>query len=185
MMAEIDRLLEGNKRYVEGALAPKDMKARRSETKDGQTPFVTVVTCSDSRVSPEFIFDQGLGDVFVVRNAGNVMDKIMLGSIEYGTEHLHTPLLVVMGHEKCGAVTAACKGGESPPNIAAIMKKLRGPVKRGAGDVEKSATANIKSVIREIRRKSGIVKHLESEGKLKIVGMKYFLEDGRVEVVVK
>ncbi len=175
--------MEGNKRFTEGTLAPKDVKARRNETRDSQAPFVSVVTCSDSRVSPEFIFDQGIGDVFVVRNAGNVMDKITLGSIEYGTEHLHTPLLVVMGHEKCGAVTAACKGGECPPNIAAIMKKLRGPVKRGAGDIEKSATANIKAVIREIRRKSEIVKRLESEGKLKIVGMKYFLADGRVEVV--
>ncbi len=182
-MTELERLMEGNKRFVEGTPAPKDMKARRAETKDGQKPFVTVVTCSDSRVSPEFIFDQGIGDVFVVRTAGNVVDKVTLGSIEYGTEHLQTPLLVVMGHEKCGAVTAACKGGECPPNIAAIMKKLRGPVKRGKGDVEKSAVANIKSVIREIRRKSGIVKHLEAEGKLRIIGMKYFFEDGRVEVV--
>ena len=182
-MAELERLLEGNKRFVDGTLAQKDVKARRLETKDGQKPFVTVVTCSDSRLSPEFIFDLGIGDVFVVRTAGNVVDKITLGSIEYGTEHLHTTLLVVMGHEKCGAVTAACKGGECPPNIAAIMKKLRGPVKRGAGDIEKTAVANVKAVIREIRRKSSIVKHLETEGKLRIVGMKYFFGDGKVEVV--
>jgi carbonic anhydrase len=182
-MGELERLMEGNKRFVEGTPAAKDMRARRAETRDAQAPFVTVVTCSDSRVSPEFIFDLGIGDVFVVRNAGNVLDRITLGTIEYGTEHLHTPLLVVMGHEKCGAVTAACKGGECPPNIAAIMKKLKGPVKRGKGDVEKAAIANVKKVVREIRKKSEIVRHLESEGKLAVVGMKYFFEDGRVEVI--
>jgi carbonic anhydrase len=182
-MAELERLLEGNKRFVEGALAPKDVKAKRAETKDGQKPFVTVVSCSDSRVVPEFIFDQNLGEVFVIRTAGNVVDKITLGSIEYGTEHLHTPLLVVLGHEKCGAVTAACKGGECPPNIAAIVKKLKRPVKRGGADVEKTVTENILAVIAEIRRKSEIVRHLESEGKLKIIGMKYFLEDGEAKVV--
>ncbi len=182
-MNEVERLLEGNKRYMEGALTPKDVKAKRGETKDGQKPFVTIVTCSDSRVVPEYIFDQNLGEVFAVRTAGNVIDKITLGSIEYGTEHLHTPLLVVMGHEKCGAITAACHGGECPPNIAAIIRKLKSPVKRGKGDIEKTATLNIKSVVKQIRKKSEIIRHLESEGKLKVVGMKYFFEDGRVEVV--
>jgi len=182
-MNELDRLLEGNKRYVEGSLAPKDVKGRRAETKDGQKPFVTVVSCSDSRVVPEFIFDQNLGEVFVIRTAGNVIDKITLGSIEYGTEHLHTPLLVVLGHEKCGAITAACKGEECPPNIAAIVKKLKKPVRKGGADVERSVTENVLAVIAEIRKKSEIVRHLESGGKLKIVGMKYYLEDGEVKIV--
>lgn len=182
-MNELERLLEGNRRFVEGSLAPKDVKARRVETKDGQKPFVTVVSCSDSRVVPEYIFDQNLGEVFVIRTAGNIIDKITLGSIEYGTEHLHTPLLVVLGHEKCGAVTAACKGEDCPPNIAAIIKKLKIPVKKGGADVEKSVTENILAVMAEIRKKSEIVRHLESEGKLRIVGMKYYLEDGEAKVV--
>lgn len=182
-MSELERLMEGNKRYVEGTLAPKDVKAKRAQTQDGQKPFVTVVSCSDSRVVPEFIFNENLGEIFVIRTAGNIVDTITLGSIEYGVEHLHTPLLVVLGHEKCGAVTAACKGGECPPNIRAIVDKLQVPVEAGGKDVEKSVIQNAIAVADEIRKKSEIVRHLESEGKLKIVPMKYFFSDGRVEKV--
>lgn len=183
-MAEesIRRLMEGNRRYMSGTLAAKDVGARRNETKSGQHPFAVIVTCSDSRVVPEFIFDTNIGDVFIIRTAGNIIDRITLGSIEYGAEHLHTPLVVVLGHEKCGAVTAACSGGECGPNIAAIMKKLKKAVRKGKQEVEKSSSANIKAVMDEMRRKSEIIRHLEQEGKLKIVGMKYYFEDGRVEV---
>ena len=182
-MNELERLLEGNRRFVDGSLAPKDVKAKRAETKDGQKPFVTVVSCSDSRVVPEFIFDQNLGDVFVIRTAGNIVDTITLGSIEYGVEHLHTPLLVVLGHEKCGAITAACHGGVCPPNIQAIVDKLQVPVSLGGKDVEKSASHNAREVLHEIRRRSEIVRHFEKEGRLKLIAMKYYLSDGRVEVL--
>jgi len=175
--------MEGNKRYVEGSLAPKDVKAKREQTLDGQKPFVTIVSCSDSRVVPEYIFDENLGEIFVIRTAGNIVDTITLGSIEYGVEHLHTPLLVVLGHEKCGAVTAACAGGECPPNIAAIVEKIKPAVDAGGKEVEASVKENVIKVISEIRQKSEIVRHLESEGKLKIAGMKYYFSDGRVEKV--
>jgi len=182
-MDELERLLEGNRRYVEGNLAPKDMKAKREATKDSQHPFAAIVSCSDSRVVPEFIFDQGIGDIFVVRTAGNIVDTITLGSIEYGVEHLHTKILVVLGHEKCGAITSACKGGTCPPNIQAVMDKLKLPAHLGGRDVEKTVSANAKAVLDEIRGRSEIVRKHEAEGKLRLVAMKYHLSDGRVAVV--
>ncbi len=179
----MNRLLEGNKRYMGGKLAEKDVGSAREGSKDGQKPFVTVLTCSDSRVVPEFIFDANVGEVFVIRNAGNCVDTLVLGSVEYGVEHLHTPLLVILGHEKCGAITAACSGGTCPPNIAAIMEKLRPAVERkGKEGVEETVVCNMDVVSDEIRRRSDIVRQLEKEGKLKIMEMKYFFEDGRVEV---
>ncbi len=182
-MDGLDHLMEGNKRYVEGKLAPKDVKAARIETQNGQKPFVTVVSCSDSRVVPEFIFDANIGEIFVIRTAGNIVDTITLGSIEYGVEHLHTPLLVILGHEKCGAVTAACKGGICPPNIQAIVDKLEMPVHLGEGDVEKAIVHNALAVAQEIRKRSEIIRAHEKEGKLKIVPMKYFFSTGKVELV--
>src|SRR5512140_1143168 len=98
----LQKLMDGNKRYVEGKLASKDLgDTKRKELLKGQKPFAIVVTCSDSRVPPELLFDQGLGDVFVIRVAGNVVDPIALGSIEYGAEHLNSPLLVILGHSNC------------------------------------------------------------------------------------
>jgi len=182
-MTELERLLEGNKRYVEGNFAPKDIMAKREATKDSQRPFAAIVSCSDSRVVPEFIFDQTLGELFVIRTAGNIVDTITLGSIEYGVEHLHTRILVVLGHEKCGAITAACKGNTCPPNVQAVMDKLKLPVHLGEMDVEKSVSENAKAVLEEIRGRSEIVRKHEAEGKLRLVAMKYRLSDGKVEVV--
>ncbi|MFH1520603.1 MAG: carbonic anhydrase [Candidatus Micrarchaeota archaeon] len=179
----LERLIEGNKRFASGNTLPKDHMAAREATKDGQTPFVTVVSCSDSRVVPEYIFDLNIGEVFTIITAGNIVDTITLGSIEYGVYHLHTPLLIVLGHEKCGAITAACQGGVCPPNIQAIIDKLKLPVHVGEKDIEKTICINTKVVIEEIRERSDIVKQLEKEGKLKLVAMKYYFEDGRVELI--
>jgi len=180
----LKRLMEGNQRYVGGMLGAKDVGSAREANKNGQHPFATIVSCSDSRVVPEFIFDTNLGEIFVIRNAGNCIDTLTMGSIEYGTEHLHTPLLVVLGHSKCGAVTAACQGNVCPPNIAAIIEKIRPAVeKKGREGIEETVVCNVEMVKDEIRRRSEIVRHLEKEGKLKIVEMKYYLEDGRIELV--
>ena len=181
-------LVEGNRRFVSGAMEQKNLVARREELKAGQQPFAAVVCCSDSRVVPEYIFDAGLGDIFTVVSAGNVVDKIGIGSVEYAVGHLHTPLLVVMGHEKCGAVKAAYHGHDES-NITAIMKKLAPAIKRakkgGAEEeeCEKAAVLNVKAVIRKLK-KSPIVKKALDEGKLKIVGMRYRL-DGTLETVAK
>lgn len=123
-------LLNGNKRYVDGQCQTIKAGADfRAELSKGQHPRAVVVACSDSRVVPEIVFNQDLGSVFVVRTAGNVVDSIAPGSIEYAVEHLHTPL--VMGHESCGAVTAAAgASGEPHGNIGAIIKKILPAVKR-------------------------------------------------------
>ncbi|MFN7990639.1 MAG: carbonic anhydrase [Candidatus Micrarchaeia archaeon] len=182
----LDRLLEGNRRFVSGILQPKDFVSRRDELKSGQHPMATIVCCSDSRVVPEYIFDVGIGDVFTVVSAGNVVDKIGLGSVEYAVGHLHTPVLIVMGHERCGAVKAAYHDHKES-NITAIVKKIMPSVKRakrgGAEDeeCEKAAALNVKAVIRKIR-KSPIVKGALDAGKLRIVGLKYRL-DGSLETL--
>ena len=122
----LDLLKEGNNRFVSGAMTPKDDYAElREKLSAGQQPFAVVLCCSDSRVAPEIIFDQKLGDLFVIRIAGNVVDKHVLGSIEYAVEHLGTPLVIVMGHSCCGAVTATRLGEALPDNIMAIARRIK------------------------------------------------------------
>ena len=182
------KLLEGNKRFVAGTPEARDMVKRRAELLEGQQPIATVVTCSDSRVVPEYIFDAGLGEIFDVESAGNVLDKVGLGSVEYGVAHLHTPLLVVLGHEKCGALTAAYDG-HAEGNIAAIVKKLSPALKRAkkggekTAEIEQAAAINVKKVMGKLRKLPPVKAALES-GALKMVGMKYSL-GGAVEIIVK
>lgn len=179
--------MEGNRRYL-GTPAQKDLAKMRADTLNGQAPYAIVLTCSDSRVAPEHIFDAGLGEIFVVRNAGNVADKVALGSIEYAAEHLHAPLLVVLGHEKCGAVNAAWEfpEGQKPEgNLGQIVKLVLKAVqkaKKKGKDAEYAAGENVKRQVKTILRKSPVCKKLVEEGKLKIVGAKYNLSDGNVKV---
>ncbi|HII06763.1 MAG TPA: carbonic anhydrase [Methanotrichaceae archaeon] len=184
-------LMEGNARFVSGEVASKDFPERRTELVSGQSPFVTVVTCSDSRVPPELIFDQGLGDIFVIRVAGNVMDPVVLGSVEYGAEHLHTPLLVILGHQSCGAVKAATEGG-AEGNIESIMTEIEPAVeiaretnKTGSDLVEEAIDENVELVIKNILDRSPITKEMVEEGKLAILGAKYSLETGEVAVLAE
>ena len=187
------KLLEGNRRFLAGAPEAKNFVTRREELKSGQQPIATVVACSDSRVVPEYIFDVGLGEIFKVESAGNVLDKVGLGSVEYGVGHLHTPLLVVMGHQGCGAVTAAYDcgaGGDAPEgNIAAIVKKLAPVIKKAkkggekSAEIEQASAINVKKVMGKLRKLPPLKAALES-GALKMVGMKYSL-DGTVEIIVK
>ena len=191
----IARLMEGNKRYVSGTCTQRNLgDAKRKELAKGQNPSAIVVTCSDSRVSPELLFDQNIGDVFVVRTAGNVVDKIALGSIEYAAEHLHSPLVFVLGHEKCGAVKATLDTieakGKPEGNIGAIIEKVMPAAvaankKGGSKDeiLENAIKENVKNTSREIMEKSSIVQHLVHENKLKIVGAEYSLQTGNVETI--
>lgn len=188
----VQKLMDGNKRFVSSKLMKKDLgDTKRKELLKGQKPFATIITCSDSRVPPELIFDQGLGDIFIIRVAGNVVDPIELGSIEYGVEHLHTPLLFLLGHEKCGAVTATIEAkGEPEGNIGAIVKKImpaaeKAKKKGGTKDevLETAIKENVKNVYKDIMKKSSIVSHLVKEGKLKIVGGEYMLSTGKVEMI--
>lgn len=184
-------LTEGNARFVSGEVDAKNFPERRAELLAGQSPLVTVVTCSDSRVPPELIFDQGLGDIFVIRVAGNVMDPVVLGSVEYGVEHLHTPLLIILGHQSCGAVTAATEGG-AEGNIESIMTEIEPAVEiametnmTGSDLVEVAIDENIDLVIKNVLDRSPITRELVEEGELVIFGAKYSLETGEVAVLTK
>lgn len=188
----LQKLMDGNKRYVDGKLAGKDLSdTKRKELLKGQKPFAIVVACSDSRVPPELLFDQGLGDIFVIRVAGNVVDPIALGSIEYGAEHLHSPLLVILGHSNCGAVKATLETkGKAEGNIGAIVNKIQPAVKvarkkGGTADqvLETAIHENVKNVYSDVMSKSKIVPELVHEGKLKIVTAEYMLESGKVEMI--
>ncbi len=189
------KLMDGNKRYVSGTFLQRDLTdAKRKELAKGQKPSAIVLTCSDSRVSPELLFDQGIGDVFVVRTAGNVVDRIAIGSIEYAAEHLHSPLVFVLGHEKCGAVQATLDTieakGKPEGNIGAIIEKvmpaaLAANKKGGSKDeiLEDAIKENVKNTSKEIMQKSSIIQHLAHENKVKIVGGEYSLQTGKVETI--
>ena len=170
----LNRLKLGNKLYVNDTSQSMDISSsKRASLQNKQNPFAVVVSCSDSRVVTSNIFNTGLGDIFDIKLAGNVVDDLALGSIEYAVEHLNTPLLVVMGHENCGAVTAAynsVKNGEKVSgNIKEIVEEIE-PAVKNASSID---------VIQQIEKDSAI-KKLVDEGKLKIVGAYYDL-DGEVQ----
>lgn len=175
-------LLDGNRRFVAGKLSTYDVGiVRRLQLSQGQYPFAVVVTCSDSRVPPELIFDQALGSIFVIRVAGNVLDAITLGSIEYAVEHLNTKLVVVMGHEKCGAVKAAVDGGHVPPNIGAIAAKIQPAVDfaKAANSInvyEAATDANIINMVNLIKE-DHVISSIDG---VKTIGAKYHFESGEV-----
>ena len=163
---------------------PHETAARQRELVAGQHPHAEILSCSDSRVPPEIIFDQGLGDLFIIRVAGNVANDVELGSLEYGAEHLHIPLLVVLGHESCGAVTAAVQGGEAEGHIAALVSLIKPAVDKSRampGDkVANAVRTNVQLVVQQLRASTPVLSELVAHGKLKIVGAVYSLETGRV-----
>jgi len=178
-------LRAGNEHHVQHKYQhPHETQARQAELVSGQHPEAQILSCADSRVPPELIFDQGLGDLFVVRVAGNIASDTELGSLEYGAEHLHIPLLIVLGHEKCGAVTAAVQGGEVAGHIGSIVDLIKPAVdkSRGAqGDLVSNAVrTNVRMVVQQLKTSKPILSELVEHGKLKIVGGVYSLETGKV-----
>jgi len=172
----LQMLKEGNERFTKGALIDKGTYAADREVLNGgQKPFAVVVTCADSRVAPELYFDQKLGDIFIVRNAGNIADTTALGSLEYAVAHLKSRLIVVIGHTKCGAVIAAHGGGEVPPNIAHIINHIKPAVAKG-GDVDACIKANVENMVDKIKADE-IVK---SNGAM-VVGGIYDIHTGQVK----
>ena len=163
---------------------PHETAARMRQLASGQHPHAEVLSCADSRVPPEILFDQGLGDLFVVRVAGNVVSDTELGSLEYGAEHLHVPLLIVLGHQRCGAVTAAVEGGEVPGHISALTELLRPAVQKTRGmpgdRVENAVRANVEMVVKQLRTSGPVLEKLVSRGELKVVGAIYSLDTGQV-----
>ncbi|MFH1306713.1 MAG: carbonic anhydrase [Candidatus Micrarchaeota archaeon] len=180
----LKKLKEGNERFANNKPGAKNFTARRKELLEGQKPWVTVLCCSDSRIIANYIFDVNLGEMFTVKNAGNLAnDDITLGTLEYGVAHLHTPLLVVLGHEGCGAVkaTCTCKGKSDEGHIKAIVKTIAPTAEKDEFDVHKCIIDNVKETVKEIPKKSGIIEQLASEGKVKLIGAYYSMTTGKVE----
>lgn len=181
----LQALREGNRRFATGqAIHPHQDAARREEVLPGQRPFTAILACSDSRAPPEVIFDQGVGDLFVVRTAGHVVDDVALGSIEYAVEHLGVPLVVTLGHTRCGAVTAALHGAEAPGHIAAVVRAILPAVRETRGlpgdPLSNAIDAHIRRVVAHLRAASPILAEREHAGTLRIVGARYNLESGEV-----
>jgi len=182
----LERLRAGNERFAAGE--PKHAHQtleRRSEVAMGQKPFAIVVGCADSRVPPELVFDQGLGDLFVVRCAGSVLGDAGLGSVEYAVEHLGATLVVVLGHERCGAVDAVVKGGRLPGHIAAFEPAIEPVVAdamRAGGDVlDNAVRLNALKVAQELAHCRPILAKLVEEQELTVVAARYDLDTGSVE----
>lgn len=186
----LKELQKGNARFAKGKMLQlRRDQIRLEETAKGQHPFVTVLTCSDSRLPPEIVFDQGLGDVFTVRVAGNVADVDEIGTIEYGVGHLHTPLCVVLGHTACGAVTAVVKGAEVHGNIPALVDNIVPAVENARHQhpelsedqlIPAAIEANVFQSISDLLTHSEEVRDLVKEGKLRVLGAVYDLQTGKV-----
>lgn len=184
----LQRLMEGNERFIEGkSVHPNQDRDRRREVVGGQRPFAVVLGCSDSRIPPEIIFDAGIGDLFVIRVAGNIADDVVLGSIEYAAEHLGVDLVMVLGHQKCGAIQAAVAGGEPNGFVGSVLRALRPAVdeaKLKPGDtVDNTVRVNVAQIVVAVRASKPVLSHLSAEGKLRVVGAYYSLETGKVEIL--
>lgn len=179
-------LKAGNDRFVRNASTPVSLSVnRRQELATAQHPAAMVLSCADSRVPPEHIFNVGLGDLFVIRTAGEVIDKSILASLEFGAEHLHIPLLVVMGHESCGAVTAAAeaKGEAASANMAYLLKAIQAARRQPKQEREEIKTlilANVEQVINDAMGASPTLQRMVDAGQLGVIGAYYELVSGRV-----
>ena len=189
----IDRLSKGNARFVSGKLRhPHSANEWRKRLIDGQAPFATILGCSDSRVPPELLFDQGFGDLFVIRVAGNVIDTDVVGSIEYGVDHLKTKLVVVMGHEGCGAVTAALQADsdlqQEPNEIRSLVSKIKPATAKVSKEVpfdkrlNLSVAENVRESVRQLKAISDLAT-AEKESRTQIIGCVYEIKTGHVRML--
>ena len=187
----IDILKEGNKRFINNLKANRNLLEQANETSDGQHPFAIILSCIDSRTSAELIFDQGLGDVFSVRIAGNIINEDILGSMEFACKVAGSKVIVVLGHSKCGAVKGACDHVEMG-NLTALLSKIQPAVfdeksvtenrnSHNAEFVEKVASINVKRTVDSIMQRSPILKEMIINGEIGIIGGMHNLSDGSVE----
>jgi carbonic anhydrase len=191
----LELLKEGNRRFLNGEPIRPALSnaARRASLAQAQRPFCVLVGCSDSRVSPELLFGVGLGELFIVRNAGNVVDLAAMGSIEYGVSVLGAPLVLVLGHERCGAVQAAVNVVEHdatfPGSIGQMIEPIIPAVLRARRDgtddlLDRSVRANVARVVDRLRNTEQMLMEPQTDGTLKIIGARYDLEDGNVEFMI-
>ena len=188
--AALQILKEGNQRFVQNLKANRNLLQQVNETSAGQFPFATILSCIDSRTSAELIFDQGLGDVFSIRIAGNILNEDILGSMEFATKVVGTKVLVVLGHTKCGAIVGACNHVELG-NLTKLLDKIQPAIEKETATTEDRSGANasfVKNVtennvhltIDRVRKESPIIAELEEQGAIKIVGGMYDVETGVV-----
>lgn len=188
----LEILKEGNGRFIKNLKAQRDLLGQVNETRDGQWPFAVVLSCIDSRTSAELIFDQGLGDIFSVRIAGNVVNTDILGSMEFACKVAGSKLIVVLGHTKCGAVKGACDHVEMG-NLTELLSKLqpsvyaekatKEPDKRNSSNpdfVENVAAINVKRTVQSVLQRSYILEQMVEDGKIGIVGAMYNIDSGKV-----
>ena len=184
----LERLLAGNWHFVADARAyPDQTPAHRRELATGQHPFAAILGCADSRVPPEIIFDQGLGNLFSVRVAGNIVDDASLGSLEYAVQRLGVPLIVVLGHSGCGAVQTAVAGGDPGGNLAMLVRAIQPAVELARTEpgalLENAVRANVGLAVRQLRTAAPILASLEATGNLEVRGALYDLASGLVELL--
>lgn len=188
----LEDLMTGNKRFANGSMIPRDYEKQREDTAKGQYPKAVVLSCIDSRVPVETVFDQGIGDVFVASVAGNFENTDILGSLEYSCKVAGSKLVMVLGHESCGAIKAACDGvvlGNITSMLVNILPAVKLSAEQVGGEtsssnsilVAKTVENNIKLTIGRIREKSPILREMEEKGEIKIVGGVYHLLTGVVE----
>jgi carbonic anhydrase len=181
-------LREGNRRWVSGAIEhPRQDAARRVSVAQKQAPYAVVLSCIDSRVPPELVFDAGLGDLMVVRTAAQTIDPLVTGAAEYGPAELEVPLVVVLGHQRCGAVTAASEalrtGKKLPGELQHIVSALRPAYKSSGGDIEAMVKANTVNVVNRLRADALLAPRI-AKRRLKVIGAHYSLDSGEVTRVV-
>jgi carbonic anhydrase len=184
----LEQLKDGNKRFIDGNLECDISEDTRLELKDGQQPFATILGCSDSRVPIELVFDQGLGNLFIIRTAGNIIDDISLGSLEYGGAHCETSILMVLGHQNCGAVSAAMKGDPLPGHMQKIADNIKPVIDSVKDDalpydqrMDKAIRMNVEKVLDEIKEKSLVLRERVESDQLKLVGAYYSFDSGEVK----
>lgn len=188
----IQLLQEGNKRFIAGNAADRNLQEQVTDTVNGQYPFATILGCIDSRVSAELIFDQGIGDIFSARVAGNIVNEDLLGSMEFACKLAGTKAIVVLGHTSCGAVKGACDHAELG-NLTALVNKIQPavksvdlpaePEKRTSANlqfVDRVAEKNVELTIEEIRKQSPVLKDMEAAGEIVIKGAMYDISSGEV-----
>lgn len=180
-------LLEGNQRFISGKMThPDQTTARRVELVRGQHPFAAILACSDSRTAPEILFDRGLGDIFVARVAGNVADQVVIESLDYAVKHLGVRLMMILGHRRCGAVTAAVIGHDEPGDVGPMLSELRPAVEASKGEpgdpVENAIRENVKLVVTKLADSPELSAMVKSR-ELKVVGGIYDLDSGKIEML--
>ena len=185
----LQMLKEGNSRFVQNKMISRNLQGQVTDTSTGQFPFAAILSCIDSRVPAEIVFDQGIGDIFSARVAGNIVNEDVLGSIEYACKVAGSKLVVVMGHTKCGAVTAACKNVELG-NITALLSKIKPAVEKCSKGIEMDAEAieevaiqNVLLSIENICKESPILAEMEKEAQIKIVGAIYNVSSGEISIL--